>query len=323
MLTHIHPSGNVTYSTTNRTPRGRRLTPSERAFIEDKHRPTKDDLNGLVYPHESDDKPQKRRRLGITSKGKQRTRDGVAVLEQVYGRDRLAFVTLTYPPEYDYLHTPQDHARCLKLFNQRLVYKQESLSLVPLYTGVTEIHPERSKEANADIPHIHMVVLTAKRPYKWLITKDWIREAWEDVVKEVYGHIDTEFTASTRIESPRKCLSMYLSKYLSKEYVTSDKPTEYRRLELPQWWFQSRILTKMIEKRKITLEGKKGDILIYVARNNLQDYVEYKHFITDTDGRDVHVGGSIYPRSAKAAKDILTTARHLSDMDFSIPNRNY
>lgn len=315
MLTHIHPSGNVTYSTTNRTPPGRRLTASERAFIEDKHRPTKDDLNGLVYPHESDDKPQNRRRLGITSRGKQRTRDGVAVLEQVYGRDRLGFITLTYPPEYDYLHTPDNHARCLKLFNQRLVYKQESLSLAPLYTGVTEIHPERSKEANKDIPHIHMVVLTAKRPYKWLITKDWIRRAWEGVVKEVYGHIDTEFTASTRVESPRKCLSMYLSKYLSKEYVTSDKPTEYKRLQLPQWWFQSRILTKMIEKKKITLEGKKGDLLIQIVRFYSQDYVDYPYVISDSEGKDVIVGGAVYPRNAKAAQSVQRTARCILQMD--------
>lgn len=318
MLAIIHPSGKVSYSIERKKPLERvpeTVAPPEghrrdvlchlkhagfeatREYYES-HPPSP---YGLVPGSESaktDREHHKSPRLGLTRKGQNRLREGASALEIRYGsRGRLAFDTLTFPPEFDQEHNAERLSATIKHFLNSIRHYYLKAGVPFLYQYVIEIHPNRSQDL--PIPHIHVLRLSGAKAWHWIISKEALNTIWKRSVLKFYpNNCDSvpNFRPSTRTEFVKKSVGGYMAKYLSKSGTDCQLGKGFSELlSLGQWWGQSPLLLKLLKGFTHRFRGWQADYLIELFAE--KEGFSHCKIELDYDGRKICVGGVYYPKS--------------------------
>lgn len=114
---------------------------------------------------------------GISSYGRQLTRDSVTCLERDHGRECLSFVTLTLPPCAIAEVTPS-FSYAVELFKRWLHRKQHEAGLPCELIGVAEIQENRYLNEGGVPLHEHIVFVGRHRQGNWIVSPNDITQAW-------------------------------------------------------------------------------------------------------------------------------------------------
>lgn len=165
-------------------------------------------------PHES------RKKLDAMTKSMARNiRQGVYLLEQMYSKDTLSFLTLTLPDL-----CAEDLAKCcdrwdymtdqiLKWLRKRL----EKHGIEFQYVYCTEIQTKRLQNRGEYAPHLHIVFRGRNaRKSPWAISPKQVRQAWKRIISNVVGHGEFRADSLENLQRIKYSAARYLSKYLSK-----------------------------------------------------------------------------------------------------------
>ena len=189
---------------------------------------------------------------GLTSYGKKMLRNGCWLLERSVCRGGVGMITATIPgcdKETQRLIVAGwspivfDFTRWL---NRRL---KAAGSRNPAVLGVTEIQEKRRQREGGLPLHLHLV-FGSRRGKAHIVTKSEVASAWERAVCGVVPSAKLlMWDASTRVETVKKSVTHYLSKYLSKGSPEAMRQAELESFEYPRsWWFMVGGLKKVIKK---------------------------------------------------------------------------
>lgn len=188
---------------------------------------------------------RRRGQKGISSQGRLTVRDAALYLDETVGRCNLSFLTLTIPPE---ALTPELFAKwsdVARKLRQRLVYALEEHGVNSSVVGVVEIQEKRQGNSG-DLPclHWHLVFQGRKPGRHWLLSPEWFRDAWQELLERALG-FPVDCSAATRVERIWKDASNYLAKYMSKGVKSlSMINTDYLP---PSWYMCTRNLLRMVK----------------------------------------------------------------------------
>ena len=168
-------------------------------------------------------------------------------------------------------------------YKQELERELERSGLDGEVVLVTEIQEERYRETGVIAPHLHIVFRGRKsHGDDWAVSKERARELWENVLSAVLKQ-RIEAPASTRIESIRKSVENYLSKYMSKggeiikEIVTNGDKDKLP----PAWWGMTNTLRSRVKAscRQLSTDAKN---ILYDQREELKQrgIIKWFHIIT-------------------------------------------
>lgn len=201
---------------------------------------------------------------GITSLGRRRVIDGCVLLEQMYGKKRLGFGTLTIPglSKGGLAVVNKNWAKLIDRFHKVLRRLYAKRGLEPHIVGVTEVQTGRLKNRDEFALHYHFVYPSCDVPGDWWFTAKFIRATWQRLVMAVmveYGcNEDVKFSASVSLQPVRKSARNYLSKYMSKGKADCEGFIEAGHIdELPrQWWACTKPLRNRIKSAIMPLSSE-------------------------------------------------------------------
>lgn len=176
---------------------------------------------------------------GITCKAKLQIRDASIILERMFGKENLSFLTVTIPtmPLADHIKIIANWSEVVRRYMERLRKLILERCGSDLFLCVTELQEERGDRENNIYPHLHIVFPgRGNRWSKWIISKDEARELWAKSLKSILKYTP-DCKAATRIEKIKYSLEHYLAKYMSKgsktlESVKAQGLEEY----IPKSW---------------------------------------------------------------------------------------
>lgn len=229
------------------------------------------DLSNLSNLRKPSDRVRSKRGLkGITGYGRQTVKDAAYWLQQEYGKARLAFWTVTIPPECLNENLIRNWSKVVKNTQEKLIYHLKSHKLPLFIVGVTEVQPKRYVKARSIPPlHLHIVFVAGHKPYAPLIPKEVLSKMWADTVSHYSGEVCRHDTVSS-VQFIKKDVVGYLGKYMSKGF--QDMEGLDKSLCPPTWYFCNRPLKDIV----------KGLIIYHSGEwvNELYEYFrrEYKLF---------------------------------------------
>lgn len=160
----------------------------------------------------------RRGQKGISSKAKRLLRSALTILQKVRGKVNLSFLTCTIPTssnEYHYLIV-SNWASITNRFIEAIKRLLNKRGIVPMVVAVTEIQEKRYRKYGIIAPHLHLVFAGRNNRYQqWAISVKEITELWQRILKNHIG-IELDCKAATKIETIKKDVKNYLSKYMSK-----------------------------------------------------------------------------------------------------------
>lgn len=166
-----------------------------------------------------DRKRQAQRGLkGLSPNGKRFVKSGCKLLQDRFGQQNLAFLTVTIPSvTSEELHQINlNWSEICRRFYQELQRELCRHGLPKNYVGVTEIQESRYHKYGEVAPHLHIVFQGRKvRCRNWAISKDAVKNLWQRILNPYCPSV-VDFSASTRIEQVKYNAANYLSKYFSK-----------------------------------------------------------------------------------------------------------
>jgi hypothetical protein len=115
---------------------------------------------------------------GLTKRGRRIIECGGAVLEEAFGRGRIAFATLTIPPTSEVLDCRKRLATAYDNFRRELSRALRAGGLPFLLVGVIEAHPGRSASEGRFVPHYHLAYLGRKRYGGWVVSTGKLSRMW-------------------------------------------------------------------------------------------------------------------------------------------------
>jgi len=214
------------------------------------------ELVPLVYQsvESSPSRAKSRKKLESMTKSMARNiRQGVYLLEQMYSKDVLSFLTLTLPDL-----CADDLAKCcsawdhmtdqiLKWLRKRL----DKLGIEFQYVYCTEIQTKRLQKRNEYAPHLHIVFRGRNaRKSPWAIAPKQVRKAWKSIIANVVGHADFRADSLENLQRIKYSAARYLGKYLSKGgcRLPSEGCSESASLLRTQWGGMARTISAAIRK---------------------------------------------------------------------------
>lgn len=235
-----------------------------------------------------------RAKRGLTRRGRYLIQDGAAVIEDNTDLRKLAFVTLTINDVIVRLgitlndsERDERWAKALTRFNNDLRKLLLARGLPGEYVAVTEIHPGRDCDGWGGIPHVHMLLQTALKPFRWLLTPDEIKELWAAALAWAYG-ADKGDIGSLRVglERVKKSVRNYMSKYLSKGSKKRVRQGMQPRLWcVPRRWYSlSNGMHEAVKKATHVLTGFPAAALVQALNEQLSELVWRKGYIERPNG---------------------------------------
>jgi hypothetical protein len=213
---------------------------------------------------------------GITSFGKLRVKDGATVIQKTYGRNSLAFVTVTVPT----LPAPIMEVICKNWgkFVNRLVeeikreLRRKNSPQEIIYC--TEIQEKRFHKYGVVAPHLHLLWYaysgtpgespkTGKKEYA--ISAQFLRELVGRIIHRITGKTDIFTAASIDIQKVKKDAAAYLGKYMSKggKIVEEIKKAGKQELLPRQWWGITKELRIKVERAIKVVDGSPAANIFY------------------------------------------------------------
>ena len=211
---------------------------------------------------------------GLRGEAKRRLRSACVLLERVYTKKCLSFLTCTVPVKGSRATRiiNEQWGKITGKFFQELKRLLERKNLPTDYVYVTELQPERLKNRKEVAPHLH-IVFVGRLPRKaWAISVQEIRNLWNRIISNHYeGKFDG--SASTRIEQIKHSVRNYLTKYMTKHTSVLVMVKDLGLSEqLPrQWWGITRNLGTAIDA---SIQKLDESLTNYIERN-LERFKQY------------------------------------------------
>lgn len=156
--------------------------------------------------------------MGLTKSMARTIRNAGYMLEQMYGKDNLSFLTLTLPdlPEEGLQACATNWGRMVDQFLKwlRSVVKAKGGKLD--YTYCTEVQTKRLKNRGEYALHLHLLFGgRVSKSHPWYVQPKKVRKAWVRCIQSVHRGIFTD-TALENLQRIRKSAAGYIAKYVSK-----------------------------------------------------------------------------------------------------------
>ena len=237
---------------------------------------------------------------GLNYRGKRSIESMGVVLEQLFGKENIGFVTLTLPWFGEELMAwiSSDFPEITKRYFEKVKRYFKSIGEEFTFVRVTEIQPQRWKEKNQYALHIHYSFVSrnsrmwgpktdkkgreyiGKLYYLDFQTNDrlWQDAVWNSVrrYEAINGVIDKPKIPKdwgNKMQDVHKSVAGYLSKYMSKggqflgevrEWI-KDKKVEGYSYELPKrWWGSSKNLVELLKKHIVPIPEKLRNKLLAI-----------------------------------------------------------
>lgn len=252
----IRAKGSDTYGVQMNYPMGRLIgsgvfTPLVHQLVESSPPPQKAQSDGV---------PSRKRLEAMTSNMARNIRQAAYLLDEMYGKDNISFLTLTLPnlstdelglccERWDYM-TDQ--------FLKWLRKRAQKLNMQFQYVYCTEIQTKRLQQRNEYAPHLHIAFRGRyAKKYPWMVTPKQVRKAWTSIISNVVGHCGFDNRALENLQRVRKSIARYLAKYLSKGNCVlpsegGESPTTKLRT---QWGGMARVVSRAIKSCTTRLSG--------------------------------------------------------------------
>lgn len=232
---------------------------------------------------------------GLNFRAKRSIESMGIILEQLYGKHNIGFVTLTLPWFGEELMAwiSRDFAEITKRYFEKVKRYFRSIGEPFDFVRVTEIQPKRWKDKNQYALHLHYAFRSrSSRMFGEKIDKKGIKKIgklyyldiqtndrlWKDSVwnsvrryEKLNGLVQKPKIPKdwgNKMQDIRKSVAGYLSKYMSKgglfikevsEWI-EDKKAEGFNYELPKrWWGSSKSLCELMKKHTVPLPQKLRD----------------------------------------------------------------
>lgn len=140
------------------------------------------------------------------------------LLQELYGKDQLSFLTLTLPNVSieSINNISLNWGKIVNHFLTWLGQKMKSASVPFEYVYCTEIQEKRRTKYGQTAFHLHMVFVGRNRRQVWAVTPIQCRKAWVRAIKPYCAEDQFETSALENLQKVKSSASGYLSKYLSK-----------------------------------------------------------------------------------------------------------
>jgi hypothetical protein len=230
--------------------------------------------------------PSRKKLEGMTKSMARNIRQGVYLLEHMYSKDCLSFLTLTLPNL-----CAEDLAKCcdrwddavdqiLKWIRKRL----EKVGIEFQYVYCTEIQTKRLQNRGEYAPHLHCIFRGRNgRKAPWAISPKQIRKAWASIISGIICHRDFKSDALENLQRIKYSAARYLSKYLSKgkcRLPSTDESTALSALHT-QWGGMARSISRRIKSCTVRIganhpiDGLASGILRYMDELIKSGIVKY------------------------------------------------
>ena len=187
---------------------------------------------------------------GLTANGRRRLQQGCSLLEEQ--RSLLSFWTITLPDHAMWEVIDRDlWPRFQQTIRHRLHLALRRAGLPPLALAVAEIHPSRSGRMVQAMPHLHVLFRGRKgRRDAWAFSPRDLDRIIVAALKAC-GIVVEEVKSAGNVQSIRRSVRRYLSKYVSKASHVFQTEMEPEGLGSPngcprQWWFMTRELLALV-----------------------------------------------------------------------------
>ncbi len=208
--------------------------------------------------------PKPRGRRGLTKYNRRLVLNSVLLLEKIYGKQNLSFLTLTLPEEC-VSRSAQLYAEAKR---QMLQWLQRSLArcgLPPLIVGATEIQLCRLAATNQFALHEHWIFVGRKTGKSWALRPEIFAKSWARILANVYSLEDScrAGIASTRVERIRKSAAAYLGKYISKgeKCVTQMIEDGYEAFLPSSWITKTHEMLELFLSSIVKIVGERATFL--------------------------------------------------------------
>jgi len=211
---------------------------------------------------------------GITKLGQRKLKSGLALLERIYGIERLTLVTMTLPSEdygldaVDLYHIANNWGLLKKRYFQEVRRLLQRRGAPEYIAEVTELQNKRFKKYGEVAPHLHFVFVGKKdaRSLAYYIKPAELRAIWRRCLTNLCGYSkrDVNVKASCNMQQIKSSAVGYLSKYMSKGKDDCDRVKE-AGLEscLPkQWWGLHGGLRDLVEDYTHELNQEKSSFAL-------------------------------------------------------------
>lgn len=209
----------------------------------------------------------KRGLRGITGHGRLLVKDSASWLQKEYGKERLAFWTITVPPQCLNETLIGNWSKCVESVRKKLIYHLEKHGLPPYIIGVTEVQPKRFVQ-NKTVPplHMHIVYVAGFEKYVPLISKETLTKLWTDTLTTHSG-IQAPEGKGSHVQFIRKDVVGYLGKYMSKGFY--DMEGLDKNLCPPSWYFCTKPLKDIVKGLIVYHSGEwVNDLYQYFRREH-------------------------------------------------------
>lgn len=227
----------------------------------------------------------RRGQKGISSEAKRLTRSELSILEEMFGKENLSFLTCTLPSaskeEFNFLVLRW--SEIVRKFIQTLGRLLEKRNIQSLIVAVTEIQEKRFKKYGLVAPHLHLVFPGRNSRYEsWAIGIKEITALWQRILKNELGR-ELDCKAATNIQKVKVSVKRYLSKYMSKggEILEEIKAAGLAHL-IPTSWLYSSEPLKSAAKAAIKKLSQATAEFIYDNREYLKSIgiLSWFHVVT-------------------------------------------
>lgn len=215
----------------------------------------------------------RRGQKGISSEAKRLIRSELSIMEQMFGKDNLSFLTCTIPTasEEKFNLLVSRWAEIVRKFIQALGRKLELKQVQALIVAITEIQKLRFIKYGVVAPHLHIVFPGRNsRNEPWAIGIKEITALWQRILENELGH-EIDCKAATNIQKVKVSVKRYLSKYMSKggEILEEIKAAGLGDLIPTSWLYSSKPL-KDAAKAAIEKLSSKVSEFVYDNREYLK-----------------------------------------------------
>lgn len=250
IITHLYPNGEFVVANPLDT-KGRSI-----------------DLTDALNSHKTPRAP--RGSGGFTSLGKRSVRNGAYIMQRMFGKQNIAFLTLTIPggpAETEAIAA--DWSQVIREFHRWLRYHLKEAGLSQWYVGVTEVQEKRCSRDGGMPLHLH-VVFQCRKHRSWkgypIDIRD-IKDEWRRILsRRLERPEELEWGGCADIQPIRHNAEHYLSKYLSKGSKRDEVGDSTDNCKLPSaWWTCHDGLRKYIRRESRSGKATAARILNALA----------------------------------------------------------
>jgi hypothetical protein len=203
---------------------------------------------------------EKKGKRGITSYGKRMVRNAAHLLEQLGGKARCVFATVTVPalPVEKMRPIHQEWGEVCERYRLILKRTLQDQGLSGEVVTVSEIQEKRYEKTGLPVLHLHSVFIGVKKCGRFAISTEQHDDMWYRALNVAVDVERAECSVGCNLQRVKKSTAAYLGKYLSKGGKAVERAIEdgFGSWLPDHWWNCSRSL-----RRKVKAQTRRIDFL--------------------------------------------------------------